>query len=219
MQRTVKIPLLGLAAVSLMGVNAWGVETPSAATTETLSAEAKEGTTLAAKIFESSDPKEAREKLSDAERKKFDAATMPGPIEEVEKKEVAVEDDQGDEATRAGGSRCYGYNQTFKRKALAGNTLYTYWQSTHVCHRGGRVTSVKVTNAGGETSTPGWRVDKGPKVSTKNVGWEGRGNARYHFVLGVGGWDIAHPTDCIQQRLNANGHSHRSMNSCNLDAR
>jgi hypothetical protein len=217
MQRALVIPFLSWAAVSLMAVDARGIETPSK---ETMSAAAQEGANIASKVFEASDPKAAREQLSPAEREKFDKATMPASLEVSEEKRVPISGEEakaGEQA--AAGSDCYGYNQTFKRKAALGNTLYTYWQSTHVCRRNGRITSVKVTNAGGETSTPGWRIDKGPNVATKNVGWEGRGNAQYHFVLGVGGWDIAHPTDCIQQRVNVNGHSHRSMPSCNLDAR
>ena len=204
-----------------MAPNARGVETPSVGSKEVSTAAAQEGVDIAAKVFEASDPADARKQLSAAEREKFDKATMPAELEITEEKRVPLSDDEAkdDDETAKAGRNCYGYNQTFKRKAALGNTLYTYWQSTHVCRRGGRITSVKVTNAGGETSTPGWRIDKGQNVSTKNVGWEGRGNARYHFVLGVGGWDIAHPTDCIQQRVNANGHSHRSMPSCNLDAR
>lgn len=219
MKRAMMIPFLSWAAVSLMAVSAGAIETPSNAP----SAAAKEGADLASKVFSASDPAAARAKLSAAEREKFDQATMPASLEVSEKKRVPVSGEEGDakagDQTAAAGSDCYGYNQTFKRKAALGNTLYTYWQTTHVCRRGRHITSVRVTNAGGETSTPGWRIDKGPRVSTKNVGWEGRGNARYHFVLGVGGWDIAHPTDCIQQRVNVNGHSHRSMPSCNLDAR
>jgi hypothetical protein len=80
----------------------------------------------------------------------------------------------------------------------------------------GSVYSVWVDGAGGETSTPGWRIAHAPTTSTLNVGWEGRGLARYYFVFGAGGWDLIHPSDCIQQLLNANGHDHRSTRSCDL---
>ena len=109
-----------------------------------------------------------------------------------------------------------GLHQKYARKALAGNTLYTYWQSTHVCTSKGKVTKVWVSDAGGETSTPGWRIDKRPNTSTKNVHWEGRGAARYHFVLGAGPWNIQHPVDCIQERLNADGRHYLTTKSCDL---
>jgi hypothetical protein len=113
---------------------------------------------------------------------------------------------------------CWALHGTAGRKALFGNTLYTYWQTTRVCARNGRVTSVNVYDAGGETSTPGWRIDKPPTRRPQNVGWEGRGIAEYHFVLG-GPWDIQRPTDCIQLRLNADGRHYRSMGSCDPGAR
>ena len=127
-------------------------------------------------------------------------------------------ENRGAENLIAAYTGCWTRSQTNKRKALLGNTLYTYWQTTRVCARNGRVISVAVTNADGETSTPGWRIVRNPVKSHKSVGWEGRGLARYYFVLGAGGVDIQHPSDCIQLRLNADGRHYRPMSSCNLDA-
>ncbi|MCG8914773.1 hypothetical protein L6E12_03050 [Actinokineospora sp. PR83] len=46
--------------------------------------------------------------------------------------------------------------------------------------------------------------------------WEGRGVAQYYFVLGVGGWDVQHPTTCLQGRVNANGVDKLASLSCNI---
>jgi hypothetical protein len=180
---------------------------------------AQEGLDLASRVFEASDPARAYSALSDEERVKVDAVTLPASLEVSESlvdangKEIPSSDLRMHPENYSG---CYGWHQTYKRTALLGNTLYTYWQTTSVCVSNGTVTGVSVTDAGGETSTPGWRIDKGPDLATKNVGWEGRGVAHYHFVFGTGGWDVQHPTDCVQQRLNGNGHDHLSSGSCDL---
>ncbi len=187
-------------------------------TVDELTAEAKEGLTLAERVFDAADPAAAYAALDAEQRAKVDGVTTLGElvVQETfidEKGQVsAVRPD----AAPSSFSGCYSKHKKHKRKALLGNTLYTYWQSTRVCVSNGHVTSVKVHGADGETSTPGWRIAHGPKTKTKNVGWEGRGLAKYYFVLGAGGWDIQHPSDCIQQRLNANGHDHVSSGSCDL---
>jgi hypothetical protein len=115
-------------------------------------------------------------------------------------------------------STCWSVNARGSSTAAAGNTLYTYWQTTKICVSSGRVSSVSVpsTLVGGETSTPGWRIDKPATTSVLDVDWEGRGLAQYYFVLGVAGYDIQHPTTCLQQRLNANLVSKLSNTSCSL---
>jgi hypothetical protein len=166
------------------------------------------GLAIAEHVFGTPDPDAEIAKLTDSDRRKLEAVTTPASLE-VSEARVGP--------PMASFVGCYGWHQVFSRKALLGNTLYTYWQSTFVCVNGS-VTSVWLDDVGGETSTPGWRIDEAPETSTKNVGWEGRGNARYHFVLGAGGVDVQKPTDCIQQRLNADGVHHRSMASCDLAA-
>jgi hypothetical protein len=123
-----------------------------------------------------------------------------------------------DAATAAKFHGCWSVHATGGRKGFFGNTLYTFWQTTKVCANAGKVTSVAVLGAGGETSTPGWRIAHAPNTSKLNVGWEGRGLAQYHFVLGAGPWDIQHPSDCLQLRLNADGKHFRVMLSCDLRA-
>lgn len=195
------------------------------------------GLALAEQVYNADNPIQTRSDLTVEEQKLVDGVTQPaalkvhfqligGPKNLDAKNLVAYingaenrnAENRGTENLIAAYTGCRSLNQTYERKALLGNTLYTYWQTTKVCAYNGRVTSVAVTNAGGETSTPGWRIARAPTKSAKSVGWEGRGLARYYFVLGAGGIDIQNPSDCIQQRLNANGRDHRPMKSCNLDA-
>jgi hypothetical protein len=158
--------------------------------------------------------------LSAADRAEFDSLTQPAGDPSVtttlDGNTPAITPDA---AAAAKFNGCFSVHATGGRKALFGNTLYTFWQTTKVCAKGGKVTSVAVTSAGGETSTPGWRIAHAPTTSKLNVGWEGRGLAAYHFVLGAGPWDIQHPSDCIQLRLNADGKHFRAMSSCDLEAR
>jgi hypothetical protein len=183
---------------------------------ETVSDQVQRGLTLAEQVYNADDPIKARSALTVEEQNLLDSVTQPATLD-VESLLIPDAETLG-AATLKAFTGCWAMNQVYERKALLGNTLYTYWQTTQVCAQNGQVTSVAVTNADGETSTPGWRIAHAPTTSTKNVRWEGRGLARYYFVFGAGGWDLQHPSDCIQQRLNANGHDHRSMSSCNLDA-
>jgi hypothetical protein len=180
-------------------------------------ADATEGLAIASRVFEAADPAAAYAGLSAEERAKVDGVTTPG---EVEVEETLV-DKQGEEldasaVVLASYSGCYEWHQKYLMKSHWGNTVYSYWQSTSVCVSRGSVISVRVYDTGGETSTPGWRIVHDPTTATKNVGWEGRGKAQYYFVFGAGGWDLVHPSDCIQQRLNANGHDHLTSASCDL---
>ncbi len=111
---------------------------------------------------------------------------------------------------------CWALKVSSSGKARAGNTLFTYGQSTRICVKKGRASSVRVYNVWDETSTPGWRVDKPATRTTFNAGWEGRGRAKYYFVLGVGGWDIQHPTTCLQLRLNRDASHYQANRTCDL---
>jgi hypothetical protein len=210
------MPRYAFLALALASV-AVGCAAPTGDAPSEAPAQAQEGLAIATRVFASENPTDAYAALRDEERAKFDGVTTPG---ELQMSETFV-DMGGKEITPESTmtpaySGCYGWHQTYGRKALFGNTLYTYWQSTSVCVSNGTVTSVSVYDAGGETSTPGWRITHSPTTATKNVYWEGRGKAQYYFVFGAGGWDIQHPTDCIQQRLNGNGHDHVSSSSCDL---
>jgi hypothetical protein len=172
------------------------------------------------RVMKAADPQAAYAQLSAADRAEFDSLTRPAGEPSVtttlDGNTPAITPDA---ATAAKFNGCFSVHATGGRKAFFGNTLYTFWQTTKVCAKGGKVTSVAVTSAGGETSTPGWRIAHAPTTSKLNVGWEGRGKAAYHFVLGAGPWDIQHPSDCLQLRLNADGKHFRVMTSCDLEAR
>jgi len=196
------------------------------------------GLTLAEQVYNADNPVQARSNLTVEEQNLVDGVTQPAALKVhfqliggaenrdaenlvayINGAENRDAESRGAENLVAAFDGCWERKKTYEAKAAFGNTLYTAWQTTRVCARDGRVTSVAVTNAGGETSTPGWRIARAPTKSAKSVGWEGRGLAQYYFVLGAGVIDIQNPSDCIQQRLNANGRDHRSMSSCNLDAR
>lgn len=180
---------------------------------------------LLQRVFNAADPVAAYDQLNAEDRAIVDRATQPYGDLETHFETAPADDAEGldanahADALHAKFSGCWALHFTGKRKAFFGNTIYTYWQNTNVCASGGKVTKVSVTNAGGETSTPGWRIRHAPATSTYNPGWEGRGKAQYYFVLGVGGWDIHHPSDCLQGRLNADGSHYRVMTSCDLQAK
>jgi hypothetical protein len=148
--------------------------------------------------------------------KNLDAKNLVAYINGAENRNA---ENRGTENLIAAYTGCWSLNQTDEHTARFGNTLFTYWQTTKVCAINGRVSSVAVTYADGETNTPGWRIKSPPEKSAKSVGWEGRGLAKFFFVFGTNGFDLQHSSPCIQQRLNANGHDHQSMRTCNLDAR
>jgi hypothetical protein len=173
----------------------------------------EEGLAIAEEVYASPNPELMREALSESDRSKLDAVTLPKSLE------VTSEIISDESSLRAAYSGCWELHADNSVKAAAGNTLYTFWQTTQVCVDNGNVYSVEVSDAGGETSTPGWRIDREPTTRTKNVGWEGRGVARYYFVLGAGGWDISHPVNCLQLRLNANGYNYLLLTSCSLDSK
>ena len=166
------------------------------------------GLDLAERVYGSENPDEVIQSLNPEELELLKGVTTPGVLEEST--EFL--------STPRAYSGCWAMRTKTGRKALLGNTLYTYWQTTQVCVSSGKVTSVSITEADGETSTPGWRIAHDPTKATKNVGWEGRATAKYYFVLGAGPWDVQHPTDCLQLRLNGNGHDSRSLTDCSLDA-
>lgn len=178
-----------------------------------------DGIKVAERVFSSPDPKAAYTALPPAEREAFTAATAVAKVET----EVVGTGLAGNEGKRVNSLKealeadgCWYVSFRGAGKGLTGNTLYSYWQHTAICVSNGRVYHVWVDNVGGETSTPGWRIDKDPISWTANPGWEGRGVAQYYFVLGAGPWDIAHPTTCLQGRVNADGVHWLPSNSCNI---
>lgn len=172
----------------------------------------KLGLNAAERVYSSEDPETVIKGLSAEELKALQDVMTPGEVEDL-----IVPDDQLQAQVDYSG--CYSRNAKSGRKALSGNMLYTYWQTTEVCVVEGKVTSVKITEADGKTHILGWTMARNPKKDTKNLGWEGRSNATYYFIFRGGGpWHVQHPTDCLQLRLSSNGRNSRLMKDCNLDA-
>ena len=109
---------------------------------------------------------------------------------------------------------------TWTAKDVFNISLYSYWQTTNATAAGSGTTisSVTVTDKGEQIFNAGigWRVAHAAVGSTKNCGWEGRGLAKFYFVLGTGGWDLEHPSNCGQIRLNIDGHDKWILSSCDL---
>ncbi|MFC0316188.1 hypothetical protein ACFQNE_12250 [Gordonia phosphorivorans] len=71
---------------------------------------------------------------------------------------------------------CTRKGMTLERKALAGNTLYTWWQEVEICGMPGvTMTSIKILHRGGETKTPTWSYTGMAFDPIARVGYD-----RYH---------------------------------------
>ncbi|KQS69243.1 hypothetical protein [Modestobacter sp. Leaf380] len=106
-------------------------------------------------------------------------------------------------AARASG--CWTSKINRSAKAAAGNTLYTYFTTGGWCSNGSSVTSARLVERGGETSTPGWRY-AGVRTGGSGVfGGQGRVYTQFQFILGAAGIDVQSPTPCARMRGNANG--------------
>ena len=99
-----------------------------------------------------------------------------------------------------GQASCWTQRWNGSARAAAGNTLYTFYTVGGWCYSGSTVTDAWLADAGGETSTPGWRYEGVTGSGAGVVGNEGRSYARHQFVLGVGGIDIQHPVECLRVR-------------------
>lgn len=83
-------------------------------------------------------------------------------------------------------------------KALAGNTLYTYYHTGRWCISNGTVTSAGIFERGGETSTPGWSYH-GPIAGNAGVlSNQGRSYSQFRFRFQVGPVVVQEPTPCVR---------------------
>ena len=206
-RRSLKIIVALLTSVSIFGVS-----NPAGAATSTSSGDA-----IVSKVFKTNDPQNAYQKLNKSQKQAFDKTMKVANVEVTMTPTRRASQPVTPGMVRAAAyNGCWSLSITGRAKNSVGKVLYTYWQTTAICANNNRVTAVWMDNAGGETSTPGWRIERGPDLTTRNVGWEGRGIAQYHFVLGVGGYDIQHPTNCLQGRLNGStAYMYGSSSSCN----
>lgn len=95
---------------------------------------------------------------------------------------------------------CWTSRWTGSAQATAGNTLYTWYHVGGWCANGSTVTSAWEADSGGETSTPGWRYEGVVARDSGVVSNEGRSYSKHQFVLGVGGWDVQSPQECLRVR-------------------
>ena len=172
-----------------------------------------DGVALANSVFASADPRATYDSLTPKQRAAFTRAETP--TSDVLLAHVTSLP-SANATVMASFSGTFWYSSQWGKQAAPGNTLYTWWQATKVWISSGRVTQVQVYNYGYETSTPGWRTD-GISTQTYNAGWEGRGLVVAKMVLGAGGWDLQHTTNCGQVRLNADAVHYLISSSCNLN--
>lgn len=99
-------------------------------------------------------------------------------------------------STRATG--CWTVRANGSAKAAAGNTLYTFYHVGYWCASGNTVTSAKVQDRGGETSTPGWRWAGAIAGGSGVVNNQGRSYSQVSFILRAGFWDVQNPTPCLR---------------------
>ena len=104
---------------------------------------------------------------------------------------------------------CWTMKAAGSAKAAAGNTLYTYYHVGQWCASGTTVTSAKVQDRGGETSTPGWRYTGASNGSAGVVSNQGRSYSQVGFALKVGPWDVQNPSHCLR----VNGFSNATASS------
>ncbi|WP_448070473.1 hypothetical protein [Georgenia yuyongxinii] len=93
---------------------------------------------------------------------------------------------------------CWTAKANRQATALAGNVLYTYFTTGGWCSSGSTVTDSWFVEAGGETSTPGWRYEGILRTDTGVYSNQGRTYSQHQFVLGAGGWDVQSPTPCAR---------------------
>ncbi len=156
------------------------------------------------------------EQLTPQEREQFVETQLPATVEVAVGAQLPAD---GAAATsllraRAAGTTvspmatgCWSQRWTWAPKAAAGNTLYTYYHVGHWCSSGSTVTSARIADYGGETSTPGWSY-RGMTGSGKGVvSNEGRSYTRHKFELSVGSWVVQTVTPCGRVKGRSSGTS------------
>ena len=173
------------------------------------SATPPDGATIARRVLASRNPAATYRRLPAAKKRAMRYAIAPTRVRTRHTKIRMI---------AQGNAACWQEMARSEVHSAAGITLYSFWQATKVCTSKNKVVTVSVIKplTGAETSTLGWRLRRGVDVTVYNAGWEGRGLARFAFVFGAGGWNLLHPTNCLQQRLNADHRNFLQLTSCNL---
>jgi hypothetical protein len=133
--------------------------------------------------------------------------------------EDVVVDDVGTLAAAAAGEQCWNRSHRRNARAVAGNVIYTHWQGLKVCAKNGAITSGKVYDRGGETSTPGWSYlgngGSGKQVFGNQLRSYTQEKFRLQIDIGPVHQTVQSPTPCVQIRVNAKGGTTRG-GSCYL---
>lgn len=110
---------------------------------------------------------------------------------------------------------CWTMRANGSAKAAAGNTLYTFYHVGYWCASGNTVTSARVQDRGGETSTPGWSWAGAIGGNAGVVSNQGRSYSQVSFVLKVGFVQVQNPTPCARVNGNANATA-SSSSTCGI---
>ncbi|NML53950.1 hypothetical protein HHL19_32345 [Streptomyces sp. R302] len=169
-----------------------------------------DGLKIAQRVFDSGNPEQAYAGLSGAEKEAMEHSTKPVKTVLLKTEIQAVPGAKSE----AGALGCWNTWQRWGKKAAAGNTVYTWWQGLEWCGSGGKITSYKVYDRGGETATPGWSYSGNDGAGSRNVGWEVRQYTKQKFTFGIGQYGYS-TSECGQIRGGATGlYSQRA--SCTL---
>jgi hypothetical protein len=207
--------LLRLAAVPILALGLLG--TVASPATAAPASTAQRAMALARAVASSKDPSASLAGLSTADQALVKEAVTPVRTD-VTMERLATPANAGITPDNFFGS--WGLHGTWTAKDIYGISLFSFWQTTTVTSTNGdAITTVTVSDKGEQIFNAGigWRVAHAAVGSTKNCGWEGRGLAKFYFVFGTGGYDLAHPTNCGQIRMNIDGINKWILTSCDLE--
>lgn len=170
--------------------------------TGTASAERQSEAGLVNEVMNSENPQETYKALSKVDKEIFLRAMSPSSVEQSVSVPVVT-------ATRSSGS-CKTANHHQDWKSNYGFVVATSWLSMEWCSSGNTVTSVRITNQGGETSTPGYTYQGVLNSGTRASGPSGRAYSEIGLKLldsvdFVNLLPALHP--CIKHTGYADGHT------------
>lgn len=147
--------------------------------------------------------------LPESERQAFTETRLPAtttlevldpiPADAEARRTARMHDDRAEDVGFLA-TGCWTQRVNGSAQAAAGNTLYTFYTVGYWCSSGSTITAASLADAGGETSTPGWRYE-GVTASDSGITQnEGRSYASHKFVLGSYGIDIQTSNECLRHR-------------------
>lgn len=170
--------------------------------TGTASAESRSEAVLVNEVMNSGNPQETYNALSKKDKAVFLRAMSPSSVEQSVSAPVVT-------ATRSSGN-CRTANHHQDWKSNYGFVVATSWLSMEWCSSGNKVISVRITNQGGETSTPGYTYQGVLNSGARASGTSGRAYSEIGLKL-LDGVDFVHLLPalhpCIKLTGYANGHT------------